>query len=74
MWHRSGSQVGSVQMDGVVQCVTPEDELGRLIDCLTVGLYLTVFRSGHGNKARKSRVPEKPLRFWAYEASPFVKV
>ena len=31
-------------------------------------------RAGHGNRARPSRLPEKPLRMWMYEASPFVKV
>lgn len=31
-------------------------------------------RVGYGNKARKSRQPSLPLRFWGYEASPFVKV
>eukprot|EP00955_Chlamydomonas_euryale_P054318 355782-Chlamydomonas_euryale.AAC.13 len=32
-------------------------------------------RSGKGGRARANhRMPEQPLEFWGYEASPFVKV
>ncbi|GAX74499.1 hypothetical protein CEUSTIGMA_g1948.t1 [Chlamydomonas eustigma] len=40
---------------------------------LTCGLGL-VARSGHGNKALTSRIPEQLLRMWMYEGSPFVKI
>lgn len=40
---------------------------------LTAGVGLAA-RMGKGNTALPSTQPEKPLIFWGYEASPFVKV
>lgn len=40
---------------------------------LTAGIALAP-RSGRGSKYRKSRLPEKPISLWAYEASPFCKL
>mmetsp|Transcript_7363 Transcript_7363/g.11691 ORF Transcript_7363/g.11691 Transcript_7363/m.11691 type:complete len:350 (-) Transcript_7363:130-1179(-) len=40
---------------------------------LTAGLA-SLPRAGRGGKKVPSRIPETPLEFWGYEASPFVKI
>ena len=39
---------------------------------ITAGLALLP-RGGAGSRYRPSKLPEKPLDIWGYEASPFVK-
>ena len=40
---------------------------------LSIGLGLLP-RGGKGISYRKSRIPEKPIEIWGYEASPFVRM
>lgn len=40
---------------------------------LSIGLGLLP-RGGKGTSYRKSRIPEKPIEIWGYEASPFVRM
>lgn len=40
---------------------------------LSIGLGLLP-RGGKGTTYRKSRLPEKPIEIWGYEASPFVRM
>lgn len=50
---------------------------GRVLDGVMPLFMLPSFlrlRSSHGILKKPSRVPEKPLILWGYEASPFVKI
>jgi glutathione S-transferase len=39
-----------------------------------VGGIAAQARAGHGNKARPSRMPERSLELWSYEASPYSRL
>jgi hypothetical protein len=43
------------------------------VTVLSIGLGLLA-RGGRGTTYTKSRLPEKPIEIWGYEASPFVKL
>ncbi len=43
------------------------------LTALSVGLG-TLPRGGRGITYRRSRIPDKPLEIWGYEASPYVKL
>jgi glutathione S-transferase len=38
------------------------------------GGLASALRAGHGRAARPSRLPEKPLELWSYEASPYSRL
>lgn len=40
---------------------------------LSIGIGLLA-RGGKGTSYRRSKLPEKPIEIWGYEASPFVKL
>ncbi|XP_059070073.1 uncharacterized protein LOC131071573 isoform X2 [Cryptomeria japonica] len=73
--------VSMYESDDIIKYLVEKYGDGKVPLMLSLGLFTTltaglamIGRPGKGSVYTPSKVPEKPLELWAYEASPFCKI
>eukprot|EP00249_Psilotum_nudum_P007459 c20573_g1_i1 orf=324-1349(-) len=73
--------VAMYESDEIIKYLEENYGDGKVPVMLSLGLFTTlteglamIVRMGKGTKYTPSKLPEKPLELWAYEASPFCKM